>query len=100
MFGTLWFLIKIVVIGICGLFLLKEIGTVYYLLRAKSNKACDLMYFPIIGIFGVHFLRSKRSEGKMSWIFKRVSEHEGLGKKWIATNSPFHLKPIYVITDA
>lgn len=57
------------------------------------------MYFPVIGVFGYHFLKAKKSEGKMSWIFKRVSEHESLGKKWIAMNSPFHLKPIYVLTD-
>ena len=57
------------------------------------------MYFPVIGVFGYHFLKSKKSEGKMSWIFKRVSEHESLGKKWIAMNSPLHLKPIYVLTD-
>lgn len=99
MFATIWFLVKLIVGAICVLFLLKEVATVYYILKARQNKACDLMYFPILGIFGVHFLNAKKSEGKMTWIFKRVSDHEKLGKKWIATNSPFHMKPIYILTD-
>lgn len=99
MFATIWYLVKLVFCAVCALFLVKEFFTVHYMIKARQNKACDLMYFPILGIFGMHLLKSKKSEGKLSWILKRVSEHEKFGKKWIAVNSPLHLRPVYVLTD-
>lgn len=99
MIGTLWLVIKVVLGLVVCLLIIKELLTFYYVSQHKASQSCDKMYFPFLGIVPYHFWHTKKYQGKLTWLFKRISDHQEKGKKWILTNTPFHLKPLTIITD-
>lgn len=99
MLGLIWLIFKVVAGAVITLVILKEILTFYYVSQHKASKSCDRMYFPFLGVVPYHYLNTGKYTGKLTWLFKRISDHQQNGKKWILTNTPFHLKPLTIITD-